>query len=88
MDKKNIGRGATILTSGNSKKFKTGSWKNRYPSHSKEKCKNCMMCVPYCPEGCIKQKDGILQGMDLNFCKGCGVCANVCPFKAIEMKEI
>ena len=74
MDKKNIGRGATILTSGNSKKFKTGSWKNRYPSHSKE--------------GCIKQKDGILQGMDLNFCKGCGVCANVCPFKAIEMKEI
>ena len=50
MDKKNIGRGATILTSGNSKNFKTGSWKNRYPSHSKEKCKNCMMKLPDLPE--------------------------------------
>lgn len=46
-----------------------------------------MMCVPYCPEGCIRHKDGKLLGMDLDFCKGCGICAKVCPFHAIDMKS-
>lgn len=85
---KNIkGRGATILTSGNSIQVKTGTWKNRTPIHLNEKCKNCMLCIPYCPEGCIYQENGILKKIDLDFCKGCGICANVCPFKAIEMKD-
>jgi len=87
MSKNIYGRGATILTSGNSTDVKTGSWKNKYPIHSKEKCKNCMLCVPYCPEGCIYQKDNILENIDLDYCKGCGICAKVCPFKAIEMKD-
>lgn len=87
MSKNIYGRGATILTSGNSIDVKTGSWKNKYPIHSKEKCKNCMLCVPYCPEGCIYQKDNILENIDLEYCKGCGICAKVCPFKAIEMKD-
>jgi len=82
-----IGFGGNILEDGNSVKFKTGSWKNRTPIHNKEKCKNCMFCVGYCPEDCIKHKDGILEGIDLEYCKGCGVCAKVCPFKAIEMKS-
>lgn len=84
---KNKDIGSTILKDGNSLEFKTGTWKNKYPVHSKEKCKNCMMCVPYCPEDCIKHQDSILQGMDLDFCKGCGICAKVCPFHAIEMKS-
>ncbi len=87
MDKE-FGRGAAILKDGNSVKVKTGDWKVRFPDHSKEKCKNCMMCVPYCPEGCIMQKDNILEGIDYDYCKGCGVCAKVCPFNAIEMKEL
>ena len=78
--------GGTILKDGNSEKFKTGDWKNKYPRHIKEKCKNCMMCVPYCPESCIKHKDSILLGMDLDYCKGFGACSKVCPFHAIEMK--
>ena len=88
MDKKIYGRGAAILTSGNSTQVKTGAWKNKFPVHSDEKCKNCMLCVPYCPEGCIYQKDGKLDKIDLEYCKGCGICAKVCPFKAIEMKDL
>jgi len=84
---KEYGRGASILVDGNSINFKTGDWETKYPIHSKEKCKNCMMCIPYCPDDCIKQKDGILTDINLDYCKGCGVCAKVCPFHAIEMKE-
>ena len=40
-----VGFGGNILEDGNSVKFKTGSWKNKYPVHYKEKCKNCMFCV-------------------------------------------
>ena len=73
-----VGFGGNILKDGNSMEFKTGSWKNKYPVHDS---------VGYCPENCIKQKDGILTDIDLDYCKGCGVCAKVCPFKAIEMKS-
>ena len=34
-----VGFGGNILEDGNSVKFKTGSWKNKYPVHYKEKCK-------------------------------------------------
>ncbi|MBR1884376.1 MAG: 4Fe-4S binding protein [Clostridia bacterium] len=78
---------SNILKDGNAAHFHTGSWRNKTPIHSKEKCKNCMLCVAYCPEDCIKQKEGVLTDIDLNYCKGCGVCAKVCPFKAIEMDE-
>ena len=44
-----------------------------------------MLCAVYCPDDCIKQKDGVLLGVDTDYCKGCGVCAKVCPFGAIEM---
>ncbi len=78
---------SNILRDGNSVDFKTGNWRNKTPIVDKEKCKNCMMCVPYCPEDCIKHTNSIHEGFDLDYCKGCGVCAKVCPFKAIEMKE-
>lgn len=87
MENKKIGRGASILVAGNSIKFKTGDWKVKFPVHKKDICKNCMLCVPYCPEDCIKQKDGILTKIDLDYCKGCGICSKVCPFRAIDMKE-
>ena len=78
---------SNILKDGNALKFKTGSWRNKTPIHDKEKCKNCLLCALYCPDDCIKQKDGILTKIDLDYCKGCGVCEKVCPFKAIEMVE-
>ncbi len=79
--------GSNILKDGNSIEVITGDWRNRKPIHIREKCTNCMLCVPYCPDNCIIQKNNIIQEFDLNYCKGCGVCAKVCPFKAIEMKS-
>lgn len=84
---KDLPKAGIILKSGNSEEFKTGDWKNRRPIHNSEKCKNCLLCVPCCPENCIKQKDGKLVGIDYDYCKGCGVCSKVCPFGAIEMKN-
>ena len=52
-----------------------------------EKCKHCMLCVPFCPDVCIPVKEGRRQETDLHYCKGCGICAKVCPFKAITMKR-
>ena len=77
-----------ITDDGNSETFNTGEWRNKKPLHLEDKCKHCMLCVPYCPEGCIYQDNGILKEIDLDYCKGCGICAKVCPFKAIEMKDI
>lgn len=80
---------AGIITEhGNSEKFNTGEWRNKMPVHLTEKCKNCMMCVPVCPDNAIRHNDeDKMCGFDYTKCKGCGVCAAVCPFKAIEMKQ-
>ncbi|MNO96697.1 Pyruvate synthase subunit PorD [compost metagenome] len=88
MNNKNYTIGSIITEDGNSLNLKTGDWRNAYPVHKKDACKNCMLCVPYCPEDCILHTDdAILLGMDLDYCKGCGICATVCPFDAIEMVQ-
>lgn len=85
---KDLPKAGIILKSGNSEEFKTGDWRNKHPVHNKEKCRNCMLCVPTCPESCIRHKDGQeLLGFDLDYCKGCGVCSKVCPFGAITMED-
>ena len=52
-----------------------------------EKCVNCLLCAPFCPDSCIPVVDGKRQDFDYEHCKGCGICASVCSFKAIAMKE-
>ena len=49
--KKDYSLGGTITKDGNSENFKTGDWKNKYPYHDKEKCKNCWVRF-YCSGGC------------------------------------
>ena len=72
---------------GTSKLFNTGEWRTNTPVYVADKCKQCLLCTPTCPDGCIPVVDGKRLAFDMDHCKGCGICANVCPFGAIEMKE-
>lgn len=80
--------GGNIYTAGNAKDFKTGDWRSMKPVYIEEKCKQCGLCFPVCPENAIPvNKDLKREEFNFDYCKGCGICAKVCPFKAIEMKE-
>ena len=78
--------GAEIYEPATSRLVKTGEWRTLTPVIDLEKCKQCMLCVPFCPDICIPVTDGKRGDTDLFYCKGCGVCAKVCPFGAITMK--
>lgn len=79
--------GGNIYTAGNAKEFKTGDWRSSTPVFIPEKCTQCGLCFPVCPEDSIPvNKECKREEFDLYSCKGCGVCAKACPFGAIEMK--
>lgn len=64
---------------------KTGTWRDQRPVMDKAKCKKCLRCWIFCPEGAIDRKDDNSVEIDYVYCKGCGVCVKECPFKAIVM---
>lgn len=76
--------GGVIGESGTARLTKTGEWRTVTPVFIADKCKQCLLCVPVCPDVAIPVKDGKRGEFDLEYCKGCGICANVCPFDAIE----
>ena len=76
--------GAGIFEPATSKLMNTGDWRTKIPVYIEEKCKHCMLCVPYCPDSSIPVKDGKRMDFDFMHCKGCGVCYKVCPFGAID----
>jgi len=80
-----ITQGGNIYERGNSSEFKTGDWRTAKPVFIEDKCKQCMLCAPVCPDSSIPVKDGKRLDFDYYHCKGCGICAKVCPFNAIEM---
>ena len=84
-----ITKGGIIYQAGNSVEFKTGDWRSMCPVWIKEKCKQCGLCFPVCPDDAIPVNKETLNREDFNYdyCKGCGICSKVCPFGAIEMKE-
>jgi pyruvate ferredoxin oxidoreductase delta subunit len=83
-----ITKGGTITHSGNAELFKTGDWRSMKPVWLIEKCKQCLLCYPVCPDTSIQvNEEGKMIGVDYDHCKGCGVCAKVCPFNAIDFVE-
>lgn len=79
--------GGTIYSSGNSKEFNTGDWRTMKPIFIADKCKQCLLCVPVCPDSSIPVTDSKRADFDFDHCKGCGVCVEVCPFNAIELAK-
>ena len=79
--------GCVVMGSGTAEEFNTGEWRVNVPVLDMDKCKQCLMCVPVCPDSSIPVKNQKREDFDLMHCKGCGICAKVCPFGAITMKE-
>lgn len=85
---KNITKGGNIPWAGNAELFKTGDWRSMKPIWLEEKCKQCLLCYPVCPDTSILvNEEGKRVDFDYDHCKGCGVCVKVCPFKAIDFVE-
>lgn len=82
---KDISIGTSIQGGGTSKEFNTGEWRTSTPKFIEEKCKQCLLCVPVCPDSSIPVIDKKRVDFDYEHCKGCGICAEVCKFDAIEM---
>lgn len=82
-----ITEGNRICAAGTSKAFMTGEWRTDTPVLHKEKCTQCLLCTPVCPDSCIPVENGERKDFDFDHCKGCGICAHVCPFGAITMRE-
>ena len=82
---KDITPGGEINESGTAEFFRTGDWRTSCPKFIPEKCKQCLLCIPVCPDSAIPMKDGKREDFNFDHCKGCGICAKVCPFGAIEM---
>lgn len=79
--------GGEIYEGGTAALVNTGDWRTRTPVFLKDKCRQCLLCVPFCPDCAIPVKDGKRDDFDFYHCKGCGICLKVCPFGAIAWEE-
>jgi len=56
-----------------------------HPRVSGKQCRNCGVCLDYCPAEAIKQTQNQVV-IDDEKCIGCGECLVVCRFGAIKMR--
>jgi NADPH-dependent glutamate synthase beta subunit-like oxidoreductase len=51
-------------------------------------CDQCDNCFLFCPDSSVvKQAEGRINIIDLEYCKGCGICANECPIGVMKMEK-
>ena len=79
--------GGEIYEGGTARLTITGEWRSNVPVWEQDKCKQCLLCAPFCPDASIPVRDGNRLDFDFDHCKGCGICANACPFGAIRMEQ-
>lgn len=87
-DWQDLTEGMQIYEGGTAREFMTGEWTTVKPVFVADKCKQCLLCVPVCPDSAIPVKDKERLEFDYDHCKGCGICVKACPFDAIEMEGI
>ena len=85
---KEITPGCNIYEGGTSVSVETGDWRTERPVIDFAKCKQCLLCTPFCPDSSIPVSGGKRSDFDYDHCKGCGICYKVCPFGAIDWKEV
>ena len=83
-----ITEGNKIYEPATSREFNTGEWRTATPIFDKEKCRQCLLCAPVCPDSSIPVKDMKRGAFDYDHCKGCGICVKACPFGAITMEGV
>ena len=59
----------------------------------KNRCKGCLLCVGFCPRGCIEIDSALnIKGVkpvkfkESGECAGCLICAIMCPDCCIEIE--
>jgi pyruvate ferredoxin oxidoreductase delta subunit len=84
---RDITPGGTIFEGGTSEAFLTGDWRSERPVWITSKCRQCLLCVPVCPDSSIPVENGKRADFDYGHCKGCMICAEVCSFGAIGTEK-
>lgn len=82
---KDITPGGMVYEAGSATHFETGDWRTMVPIFKSVDCKQCLLCIPVCPDSSIPVIEGKRGEFKLEHCKGCGICAKICPFNAIEL---
>jgi uncharacterized Fe-S center protein len=82
------GLGAAIKNTGMGCASRAGKLEQHSVTHPRvqaKQCRNCSVCMSFCPEAAIEQAEGHVV-IDPAKCIGCGECLVVCKFGAIKMK--
>ena len=85
---RDLTEGMVIARAGTSREFNTGEWSTSKPLFIEDKCTQCLLCVPVCPDSSIPVADMKRGEFDYEHCKGCGICVKACPFGAITMEGV
>lgn len=75
--------GVEIYEPATSLLVETGDWRVDVPVFKEDKCKQCLLCVPFCPDMFHSGKRMVnALILILNTAKDGGICVEICPFDA------